>query len=97
MSVVGSDRPAHPLTAMKNPLHPGTIVFMECIEPLGLTITAAAQALGVTPKSLLELVNGKCGISPEMAVRLAQAFGGTAEGWLAQQAQYDAAHRGNSK
>lgn len=77
---------------MKNPLHPGTIVFMECIEPLGLTIAAAARVIGVTPDSLLELVNGKCGISPEMAERLAQAFGGTAEGWLARQAHFDAAH-----
>lgn len=76
---------------MKNPPHPGLIVLQECVEPLGLTITAAAEALGVTRKTLSELVNQKCGISPEMAVRISKAFGGTAEGWLVQQAQYDLA------
>jgi len=76
---------------MKNPPHPGLVVLQECIEPLGLTITAAAEALGVTRKTLSELVNEKCGISPEMAVRISKAFGGTAEGWLVQQAQYDLA------
>ena len=77
---------------MKNPPHPGIVVLQECIEPLGLTITDAAEALGVTRKTLSELVNEKCGISPEMAVRLSRVFGGTAEGWLMQQAQYDLAH-----
>ena len=61
----------------------------ECIEPLGLTITDAADALGVTRNTLSELVNEKRGISPEMAVRLSKVFGGTADGWLVQQAQYD--------
>jgi len=64
----------------------------QCIEPSGLTITSAAEALGVTRNTLSELVNGKRGISPEMAVRLAKVFGGTEEGWLVQQAQYDLAH-----
>jgi addiction module HigA family antidote len=77
---------------MKNPPHPGGVVLGECIKPLGLTITEAAQALGVTRNSLSELVNEKRGISPEMAVRLAKVFGGTEEGWLVQQAQYDLAH-----
>jgi addiction module HigA family antidote len=77
---------------MKNPPHPGGFVLRECIEPLGLTITQAAEALGVTRKTLSELVNEKCAISPEMAVRLSKVFGGTAEGWLVQQAQYDLAH-----
>jgi len=77
---------------MKNPPHPGGIVFRQCIEPLGLSITDAAAALGVTRNTLSELVNGKRGISPEMAVRLSKVFGGTAEGWLVQQAQYDLAH-----
>ena len=77
---------------MKNPPHPGGVVLRECIEPLGLTITDAAEALGVTRNTLSELVNGKRGISPEMAVRLAKVFGGTEEGWLVQQAQYDLAH-----
>ncbi|MGD0578774.1 MAG: HigA family addiction module antitoxin [Bryobacteraceae bacterium] len=77
---------------MKNPPHPGGFVLRECIEPLGLSITAAATALGVTRTTLSELVNGKRGISPEMAVRLALVFGGSAESWLVQQAQYDLAH-----
>ena len=76
---------------MKNPPHPGSFVFDECIEPLGLTITEAARALGVTRVTLSELVNGKRGISPEMAVRLSKAFGGSAESWLVQQAQYELA------
>ena len=76
---------------MKNPPHPGLVVLQECIEPTGLTITDAAAALGVTRNTLSELVNGKRGISPEMAVRISQVFGGTEEGWLVQQAQYDLA------
>ena len=64
----------------------------QCIEPLGLSITDAAAALGVTRNTLSELVNEKRGISPEMAVRLAKVFGGTEQGWLVQQAQYDLAH-----
>ena len=77
---------------MKNPPHPGAVVLHDCIEPLGLTITAAAAALRVTRTRLSELVNGKRGISPEMAVRLEQVFGGSAESWLVQQVQYDLAH-----
>lgn len=77
---------------MKNPPHPGVVVLRECIEPLGLTITDAAEALNVTRNTLSELVNGRRGISPEMAVRLSTVFGGTEEGWLLQQAQYDLAH-----
>ena len=76
---------------MKNPPHPGGFVLRECIEPLGLSITTAAAALGVTRTTLSELVNEKRGISPEMAVRLAKAFGGTAESWITQQAYYDLA------
>ena len=76
---------------MKNPPHPGGVVLDECIEPLGLTITEAAQALGVSRVTLSELVNGRRGISPEMAIRLSKAFGGSAESWLIQQAQYDLA------
>ena len=76
---------------MKNPPHPGSFVFDECIEPLGLTITDAAAALGVTRTTLSALVNGKRGISPEMAVRISKVFGGSAESWLVQQAQYDLA------
>ena len=80
-----------PMT-MKNPPHLGIVVLQECIEPLGLTITDAAGALGVTRNTLSELVNGRRGISPEMAVRLSKVFGGTEQGWLVQQAQYDLAH-----
>ncbi len=76
---------------MKNPPHPGLVVLQECIEPSGLTITQAAAALGVTRNTLSELVNGKRGISPQMAVRIATVFGGTEQGWLIQQAQYDLA------
>ena len=76
---------------MKNPPHPGGVVLRECIEPLGLSITNAAAALGVTRTTLSELVNGKRGISPEMAVRLSKAFGGSAASWLTQQALYDLA------
>ena len=79
------------LMTMKSPPHPGLVVLRECIEPLGLTITRAAEALGVTRNTLSELANGKRGISPEMAVRLSKVFGGTEEGWLVQQAQYDLA------
>ena len=76
---------------MKSPPHPGGFVLRECIEPMGLTITQAAEALGVTRVTLSELVNCRRGISPEMAVRLSKAFGGSAESWLVQQAQYDLA------
>ena len=74
---------------MKNPPHPGGVVLRQCIEPSGLTMTDAAAALGVTRNTLSELVNGKRGISPEMAVRISKVFGGTEQGWLVQQAQYD--------
>jgi antitoxin HigA-1 len=78
--------------ADENPPHPGGFVLRECIEPLGLTITKAAAALGVSRKILSELVNEKCGITAEMAVRLSKVFGGSDEGWLIQQAQYELAH-----
>ncbi len=76
---------------MKNPPHPGGFVLRQCIEPLNLSITEAAAALGVTRTTLSELVNKKRGISAEMAVRLSKVFGGSAESWLIQQAQYDLA------
>ena len=78
--------------AMKNPPHPGGFVRRQCIERLGWTIKGAAAALGVTRTTLSELVNGKRGISLEMAVRLSKVFGGSAESWLTQQAHYDVAH-----
>ena len=87
---ITTERKQQPMT-MKNPPHPGLVVLQECIEPSGLTIKRAAEALGVTRNTLSELVTGKRGISPEMAVRLSKVFGGTEEGWLVQQAQYDLA------
>ena len=74
---------------MHNPPHPGEILKSLCLEPLGLTITQAAQALGVSRKTLSSILNRRTGISPEMAVRLSIAFGTTAESWLNQQTQYD--------
>ena len=71
------------------PPHPGTVIRELCLAPLGLTVTAAAKALGVTRKSLSELLNGKAGISTEMAIRLSIAFDTTPESWLNQQMQYD--------
>ena len=76
---------------MKSPPHPGRIVRRECLEPLSLSVTAAAKGLGVTRKTLSELLNGKSGISPEMAIRLSKAFGSRAEVWLGIQMDYDLA------
>lgn len=74
---------------MVDPVHPGEIVRHECIEPLGLTVTETARALGIARKTLDNLINGRAGVSPEMAVRLAAAFGGTAQSWITMQALYD--------
>ncbi len=74
---------------MHNPPHPGEVVRGLCLEPLGLTVTKAAQGLGVSRKALSELLNGHSGMSPEMAIRLSKAFGGSPESWLAQQMHYD--------
>ena len=76
---------------MKNPPHPGKSIRYDCIEPLGLTITDAAKRLGVTRQALNNLVNGKAGISPEMAIRLSKAFGSSPEVWLGLQMDYDLA------
>ena len=76
---------------MKEPPHPGLSVRHDCLEPLGLTITDGAKVLGVSRQALNSLVNGKSGISPEMAIRLDKAFGGTADAWLALQTAYDLA------
>ncbi|MYD91684.1 MAG: HigA family addiction module antidote protein [Caldilineaceae bacterium SB0662_bin_9] len=75
--------------AMHNPPHPGEIVRHECLEPLGLTVTRAAQGLGITRQALSDLVNGKAGVSVEMSIRLSQAFGSTPETWLGMQTAYD--------
>jgi addiction module HigA family antidote len=76
---------------MKNPVHPGKIVRFDCLEPLGLNITEAAKALGVTRQALNNVVNEKAAISPEMAIRLSKAFGSTPETWVRIQAAYDLA------
>ncbi|MHB9072635.1 MAG: HigA family addiction module antitoxin [Desulfobaccales bacterium] len=76
---------------MKNPPHPGEIIRDLCLEPMGLTITRAAQGLGGSRKTLSMLVNGHAGISPEMAVRLSQVFGRSPESWLQLQVQFDLA------
>jgi len=77
--------------AMKTPPHPGLTVRHDCLEPLDLTVTAGAKVLGVTRQALNNLVNGKSGISSEMAVRLAKACGSSAETWLGMQVDYDLA------
>jgi addiction module HigA family antidote len=74
---------------MHNPPHPGEIIREFCIEPLDLTVTEAAESLDVSRKTLSMLLNGKSGISPEMALRLSKVFGRTPEGWLGLQLQYD--------
>ena len=84
---------------MKNPVHPGRIVRHDCLEPLGLSVKEGAKVLGVTRQALNNVVNGKAAISPEMAIRLAKAFGSTAETWLRMQLAYDlaAARKDESK
>jgi addiction module HigA family antidote len=77
---------------MHNPPHPGEVLRQLCLEPLKLTVTDAARSLGVSRKALSSIVNGRTGISPEMAVRLSMAFSTSAESWLNQQVQYDLWH-----
>ena len=77
--------------AMQHPPHPGDIVRAECLEPLGLTVTSAAEGLGVTRQALSDVVNGHAGISVEMAIRLSKAFGSSPETWLGMQMAYDLA------
>jgi addiction module HigA family antidote len=76
---------------MKNPAHPGRIVRSACLEPSGLSVTDGAKLLGVTRQALNNVINGKSGISPEMAIRLTKAFGSTPETWLKMQIAYDLA------
>ena len=82
---------------MHNPPHPGLTVRHDCLEPLGLTVTEGAKVLGVTRQALNNLVNGKAGISPEMAIRLSKAFGTTPETWLRLQMAYDLAQARQKK
>lgn len=74
---------------MFNPPHPGEVIKAMCLEPLGISVTAAAKGLGVSRKTLSALLNGRAGVSPEMAIRLSIAFDTSAESWLNQQSQYD--------
>lgn len=74
---------------MHNPPHPGAIIKELCLKPMGLSVTEAAKSLGVSRKTLSELLNGHTGISPEMAIRLSIAFDTTPESWLTQQMHYD--------
>ena len=74
---------------MHNPPHPGEIIRELCIDPLGLSVTKAAEGLGVSRKTLSAILNGRAGISPEMALRLSMAFNTSPESWLNQQLQYD--------
>jgi antitoxin HigA-1 len=76
---------------MKNPAHPGRIVKHACLEPLGLSITEGAKILGVTRQTLTKIINGRSGVSAVMAIRLAKAFGSTADTWVRMQASYDLA------
>ncbi len=76
---------------MKNPPHPGRLIKHECLEPLNLSITKAADILGVTRLTLSNLVNGKNGVSPEMAIRLSKAFGSSPVVWIGLQMDYDLA------
>lgn len=76
---------------MKNPPHPGLSVRHDCLDPLGLSVTEAARRLGVSRKQLSDVLNGRSGISPEMAIRFDKAFGGGADTWLRLQAAYDLA------
>ncbi|MGD8580968.1 MAG: HigA family addiction module antitoxin [Lysobacterales bacterium] len=74
---------------MHNPPHPGEIIRELCLEPLGVSVTEAADSLGVSRKTLSSILNGRAGISPEMAIRLSIAFDTSPESWLNQQSQYD--------
>ncbi len=77
--------------SMKNPPHPGGSIRRACLEPSGLTVTEGARILGISRQALNNVINGKSGISPEMALRLSKAFGSTAEAWLQMQLAYDLA------
>ena len=77
---------------MHDPPHPGQVIKRQCLAPLKLTVTEAAKGLGVSRNTLSMLLNGRLGISPEMAIRLSQGFGGSPESWLQQQMQYDLWH-----
>ncbi|MGH7009017.1 MAG: HigA family addiction module antitoxin [Stellaceae bacterium] len=77
---------------MHNPPHHGGIVRRQCLTPLGLSVTEAAKGLGITRQALSDLLNGKAGVSVDMAIRLAKAFGSSPEMWLGLQTAYDLWH-----
>ena len=74
---------------MHNPPHPGEIIHKDCLKPLGISVTKAADGLGISRQQLSAIVNGRSGISPEMSIRLSKGFGGSPESWLRQQMLYD--------
>lgn len=82
---------------MHNPPHPGKVLKRLCLEPLNLTVSQSARSLGVSRKTLSGILNGRAGISPEMAGRLSSAFDTSAESWLNQQLQYDLWHAERSR
>jgi antitoxin HigA-1 len=77
------------MSRMHNPPHPGELIRELCLDPLGLTVTEAAEGLGISRRTLSALLNGRAGVSPEMAIRLSKAFGRSPEGWLKLQLQFD--------
>ena len=79
------------MARMKNPAHPGELIGAT-LEELGVNVTEAAKALGVSRQQLHNLISGRCGVTTEMAVRLEKAIGSTADTWLRMQMNYDLAH-----
>ena len=77
------------MSRMHNPPHPGEVIRELCLDPLRLTVTEAAEGLGISRRTLSALLNGHAGVSPEMAIRLSKAFGRSPEGWLKLQLQFD--------
>jgi len=76
---------------MKNPVYPGRIVRLDCLEPLGLSVVEAARVLGLTCRALQAVLDEKASITPEMAIRLSTAFGSRPETWLNLQSAFDLA------
>ena len=76
--------------AMKNPAHPGSLI-RDNIEELGLSVADAANGLRVTRQQLYKVIKGESAVTPEMAVRLEKAFGGSADAWLRMQMSFDLA------
>ena len=76
---------------MKNPPHPGRSIRENCLDPLGLSVTEAAEVLGVARHTLSRVLNGHAAISPDMAIRLEKAGWSSADFWLRRQTSYDLA------